>query len=127
MRTKEEKPIIADILNVDELTPIRLYGYTTTIWDRVNEYDDFEHRGDITAKEAYMKLIERCENSIGKHLNDNKVAIECQTPDGRTFYIGQYDNKYSVGTKVHQFFGRIFDFKTNEWSEYRSEEECCGV
>ena len=85
---------------VYKVEPVRYYSYTSCVVDRIIDLD----RHDEAAEEFWKELVEKAQEKLGnkKNLNDNKCAFEV-VYEGHTFFIGVYDQKFSIGLGLQSF------------------------
>ena len=84
---------------IDDFKIVGFYRYPTTVIDRIAEYDTgFHPGGDKHVKIAFDEMLKKAENMYGKHLTDNKIAIETiHIPTNTKFYFGYKDWNWCVG------------------------------
>jgi hypothetical protein len=87
-------------LGAYNVEPIRYYSYTSSVVDRIIELD----RHDEEAEEFWKELIEKAQKKLEstKYLDDNKCAFEVVYA-GHTFFVGVYDQKFSIGLGLRSF------------------------
>lgn len=119
-------------IDLEHYNPVKLYGYTSSVRDRIAEQDTtdeiFKENRRIRGLERdFRNMIDKLENDARENneyirLNDNKIVLELEHKStGVHLFFGQYDGMYSIGLSVEQRFGRVYDFTTKEWSNYKSE------
>lgn len=107
---------LPDFFTADRLTPVAFYGYTSSVSDdgKLFEIPDIHSSKDTEAIRHFHDLKRKClamcvdmarESDLDpvwtKDVWDGKIVIECSTEDNETVYVGYWDNKYSLGTKIN--------------------------
>jgi len=76
---------------------VKFYGYPSYQHGILNEYDEWENRGDKSVKRFFEEILKRAEKSLNNKLMDNKVVFELQLKGTNTvIYCGYKDNKYRI-------------------------------
>ena len=117
---------LPDYFLVDRLTPVAFYGYTSSVSEdgKVYEITDIHSCKDTEAIARFHDLKRKCLSMCvdmrregdpdpiwEKDVWDGKIVIECLTEDNRTIFIGYWDYRYSIGTKVNARTGRRRPYK----------------
>lgn len=120
--------------NINDFELVKFFSYTSTIpYNKciVDVRDDYNKLFPNILNEFktfYAALIEEAENvtkymkpNYWSYFSDNKTVFKIRRKkDGKIFYIGRYDWRYSLGTGVHQYDGTQFDFETmNQIGDYK--------
>lgn len=117
----EHNTKIPDYFWADRLTPVKYFGYTSSVRMRVFEIDVYNKRGkekeviqrfnDLKQKCMDMFVDMRSSDSTeplwSSNVWDNKIVIECLTETGETIFVGYYDFNYSIGKAIYSRDGRI--------------------
>lgn len=111
--------------NINDFELVKFFSYTSTIpYNKciISVQDDNTWLPNIIEefKMFYTALVEEAENvtkymrpRLWAYFSDNKTVFKIRRKkDGKIFYIGRYDFRYSLGTAVHQYDGTQFDFET---------------
>jgi hypothetical protein len=94
---------------VNELTLVNFHRYTSHVVDAFIEIREYGEEDKLTPayawftalRERVMKAHILFEDGIERtRYWDNKVVIECLTPNGNTIYVGYYDFTMQIGLSV---------------------------
>ena len=93
--------------NPKRMIPIVFYHYRTCVIDRIAEFEDFADKnsrfaGDKGVKQFFEDCLKYAEETLGRHLMDNKIAMKVVLPEtGQYFYVGYKDNIYCIGLSLN--------------------------
>lgn len=86
-----------------DLTPVKFYPYATTVMDRFIEIGYSTSRTMCPDVHEIRDRLHKLFTSAGiENGRDNKIAFEVEYKGQKIFY-GFYDNKFSVGLRVHNY------------------------